>query len=72
MAAAISGNSQLLLQYTSGIDENQIRYSLNYAMLPAKGPSHEAPVATPLMRAMQKGCPIIRLRRTDGVNGGHY
>lgn len=55
IAAAISGNSQQLIQCTSGIDENQIRYGWNYALLLAKGPSHEALVATPLMRAMQNG-----------------
>ena len=55
IAAAISGNSQQLIQCTSGIDENQIRYGWNYALLLAKGPSHEALVATPLMRAMQSG-----------------
>jgi MoxR-like ATPase len=60
IAAAVSGNSQLLIQGTSGIDENQIRYGWNYAMLLAKGPSHDALVATPLLRAMQSGA-IVRL-----------
>lgn len=55
LAAAISGNSQLLVQCTAGTDENQIRYGWNYALLLAKGPSREAMVATPLMRAMQDG-----------------
>ncbi len=60
LAAAISGSSQRLIQCTAGTDENQIRYGWNYAMLLAKGPSAEALVPTPLMRAMQEGS-ILRL-----------
>jgi MoxR-like ATPase len=55
LAAAISGSSQLLVQCTAGTDENQIRYGWNYAQLLAKGPSREALVPTPLMRAMEDG-----------------
>src|SRR5947207_1295095 len=55
LAAAISGSSQMLIQCTAGTDENQIRYGWNYALLLAKGPSREALVATPLMRAMEEG-----------------
>ncbi|MDQ0473122.1 ATP-binding protein [Labrys wisconsinensis] len=55
LAAAISGSSQMLVQCTAGSDENQIRYGWNYAILLAKGPSREALVATPLMRAMEQG-----------------
>jgi MoxR-like ATPase len=55
LAAAISGSSQMLVQCTAGTDENQIRYGWNYAMLLAKGPSRDALVATPLMRAMEDG-----------------
>jgi MoxR-like ATPase len=55
IAAAISGNSKRLIQCTSGTDENQIRYGWNYAQLLAKGPSREALVPTPLMRAMEEG-----------------
>ncbi len=60
MAAAICGNSQRLIQCTAGTDENQIRYGWNYALLLAKGPSREALVQTPLMRAMQEGS-LLRL-----------
>lgn len=60
LAAAISGTSQRVIQCTAGTDENQIRYGWNYAMLLAKGPSHEALVRTPLMRAMQDGT-LVRL-----------
>ena len=60
LAAAISGSSRRLIQCTAGTDENQIRYGWNYAQLLAKGPSREALVPTPLMRAMEDGT-IVRL-----------
>lgn len=60
LAAAISGNSQRLIQCTAGTDEAQIRYGWNYAMLLAKGPSREALVPTPLMQAMEEGS-LLRL-----------
>lgn len=60
LAVAISGNSQRLIQCTAGTDESQIRYGWNYAMLLAKGPSREALVPTPLMRAMEDGA-LLRL-----------
>lgn len=60
LAAAISGNSQCLIQCTAGTDENHIRYGWNYALLLAKGPSREALVETPLMRAMEEGT-LLRL-----------
>jgi MoxR-like ATPase len=55
LAAAITGSSELLVQCTAGTDENQIRYGWNYAQLLAKGPTREALVATPLLRAMEDG-----------------
>jgi MoxR-like ATPase len=60
LSAAISGSSRRLIQCTAGTDENQIRYGWNYAILLAKGPSREALVPTPLMRAMEEGT-IVRL-----------
>ena len=60
LAAAISGSSQRLIQCTAGTDENQIRYGWNYALLLAKGPSREALVKTPLIRAMEEGS-LLRL-----------
>jgi MoxR-like ATPase len=60
LAAAVSGSSQRLIQCTSGTDENQIRYGWNYALLLAKGPSREALVKTPLVRAMEEGT-LLRL-----------
>lgn len=55
LAAAISGNSQLLIQGTSGISEEALRYGWNYAQLIAKGPSPEALVPSPVFVAMQQG-----------------
>jgi MoxR-like ATPase len=55
LAAAISGNSTLLVQGTAGTSEEQIRYGWNYASLLAKGPSREALVPSPLMTAMSLG-----------------
>jgi len=65
LAAAICGNSTLVIQCTAGTDENQIRYGWNYAQLLAKGPSREAIVPTPLMRAMESGklCRLEELTR---------
>lgn len=60
LSAAISGSSQCLIQCTAGTDENQIRYGWNYALLLAKGPSVDALVKTPLVRAMETGS-ILRL-----------
>jgi MoxR-like ATPase len=55
LTAAITGDSSLVIQCTAGTDENQIRYGWNYAQLLAHGPSREALVATPLLRAMEAG-----------------
>ena len=55
LAAAISGDSTLLVQGTAGTAEEQIRYGWNYAVLLAKGPSREALVPSPLMKAMTTG-----------------
>lgn len=55
LAAAITGDSTMLIQGTAGTSEEAIRYGWNYASLLAKGPSHEALVPSPMMRAMQAG-----------------
>ena len=55
LAAAISGDSTLLIQGTAGMSEESIRYGWNYAELLAKGPSPSALVESPLMRAMRRG-----------------
>lgn len=65
LAAAISGNSTMVIQCTAGTDENQVRYGWNYAQLLAQGPSREALVPTPLFRAMETGklCRMEELTR---------
>ena len=55
LAAAISGDSTLIVQGTAGTSEEQMRYGWNYAQLLAKGPSREALVESPLVRAMERG-----------------
>jgi MoxR-like ATPase len=55
LAAAISGDSTLLVQGTSGTAEEAIRYGWNYARLLAEGPSRAALVASPVMTAMADG-----------------
>ncbi|MFZ6001832.1 MAG: ATP-binding protein [Bacteroidota bacterium] len=55
LAAAISGNSTLIVQGTAGTSEESIRYGWNYARLLAEGPSERALVETPVMKAMKDG-----------------
>lgn len=55
LAAAISGDSTRLIQGTAGTSEEQMRYGWNYALLLSKGPSKEALVPSPLMKAMSDG-----------------
>ena len=55
LAAAISGDSTLIIQGTAGTGEEAIRYGWNYARLLAEGPTEKALVETPVMRAMQTG-----------------
>ncbi|MCE3229877.1 MAG: putative ATPase 5 [Bacteroidetes bacterium] len=55
LAAAISGNSSLIVQGTAGTSEESIRYGWNYARLLSEGPSEKALVETPVMRAMKEG-----------------
>lgn len=55
LTAAINGNSSRVIQGTAGTTEEQIRYSWNYAMLLAKGPSFESLVKSPVYNAMETG-----------------
>ncbi|MFX0065749.1 MAG: AAA family ATPase [Candidatus Hermodarchaeota archaeon] len=55
LAAAISGDSLNIIQGTAGTTEDQIKYSWNYALLLAKGPSLEAMVPAPLYKGMKEG-----------------
>ncbi|MDO1449002.1 AAA family ATPase [Rhodocytophaga aerolata] len=55
IAAAVSGDSTLLIQGTAGTGEEAVRYGWNYARLLAEGPTVAALVITPMMRAMRDG-----------------
>ncbi len=61
LAAAISGDSTLLVQGTAGTAEEAVRYGWNYARLLAEGPSEKALVPSPVMTAMAEG----RLARVE-------
>ncbi|ASJ76178.1 ATP-binding protein [Granulosicoccus antarcticus] len=65
LTAAVTGDSTLLIQGTSGIGEEALRYNWNYAQLLAKGPSMDALVPSPMMHAMRDGklCRIEELTR---------
>jgi MoxR-like ATPase len=55
LTAAICGDSLMLVQGTAGTTEEQIRYSWNYALLLAEGPTPKALVPSPVYRAMEQG-----------------
>ncbi|UQZ85764.1 AAA domain (dynein-related subfamily) [Paenibacillus konkukensis] len=55
LTAAIHGDSSKVIQGTAGTSEEQIRYSWNYAMLLANGPSDDALIKSPIYRAMECG-----------------
>lgn len=55
LTAAINGDSTKVVQGTAGTTEEQIRYTWNYAMLIAHGPSHAALIKSPIFRAMESG-----------------
>jgi MoxR-like ATPase len=60
LSAAISGTSLLVVQGTAGTTEEQVKYSWNYALLIAEGPSRRALVESPVLRGMQQG-QVVRL-----------
>ncbi len=55
LASAISGDSTQMVQGTAGTSEEAVRYGWNYALLLSQGPSSDALVPGPVMRAMQNG-----------------
>jgi MoxR-like ATPase len=55
LAAAISGDSTLTIQGSAGTTEDAIKYSWNYALLLAEGPSERSLVPAPLYRGMKEG-----------------
>ena len=66
LAAAVSGDSTMIVQGTAGIGEEAIRYGWNYAKLLAEGPSESALVRTPVMRAMRDG-KIVRIEELTRI-----
>ncbi|CAL9446717.1 AAA family ATPase [Streptomyces sp. enrichment culture] len=58
LAAAVSGDSTLLVQGTAGTPEEALRYGWNYARLLAHGPGRDALVPSPVMRAMSRGATV--------------
>ncbi|HWE18921.1 MAG TPA: AAA family ATPase [Hyphomicrobiaceae bacterium] len=60
LSAAISGNSGLVVQGSAGTTDDHIRYSWNYALLLAEGPSERALVPSPVLEAMRSGR-IVRI-----------
>jgi MoxR-like ATPase len=66
LAAAISGDSTLIIQGTAGTSEESIRYGWNYARLLAEGPTEKALVDTPVMRAMKDG-KIVRIEELTRI-----
>lgn len=66
LAAAISGDSTMLVQGTAGTSEDSVRYGWNYARLLADGPSINALVASPIMEAMRLG-KIARLEELTRI-----
>ncbi|NNG20920.1 AAA family ATPase [Naumannella sp. ID2617S] len=66
LAAAISGESTLLVQGTAGTVEEAVRYGWNYARLLAEGPSAAAMVASPVMTAMRTGA-IARIEELTRI-----
>ena len=55
LCAAINGDSTKVIQGTAGTTEEQLRYSWNYAMLLAQGPSEAAMLKSPVFTAMETG-----------------
>jgi MoxR-like ATPase len=55
LAAGICGCSTHTVQGGASITEDQIKYSWNYALLVAEGPSEKSLIPAPLYKAMQAG-----------------
>ena len=67
LAAAISGDSTLVIQGTAGKDEPALSYNWNYALLLVRGTTEEALVPSPLMRGMQSGR-LVRVEELTRLN----
>jgi MoxR-like ATPase len=68
LAAAISGDSTLVVHGTAGTSEEAVRYGWNYAQLLSHGPSQDAIVPSPVMRAMRNG-KIARIEELTRMAG---
>ncbi len=55
LAAAVSRDSTLTIQGSAGTTEDNIKYSWNYALLLAEGPSEASLVPAPLHRGIREG-----------------
>ncbi|HEY9493824.1 MAG TPA: AAA family ATPase [Intrasporangium sp.] len=66
LAAAISGDSTLVVQGTAGTPEEALRYGWNYARLLAEGPTRAALVPSPVMRAMDLGS-LVRIEELTRI-----
>lgn len=55
LAAAISGQSTLTVQGSAGTTEDHIKYTWNYALLLAEGPTQKSLVPSPLYMGMKQG-----------------
>lgn len=55
LAAAISGDSTLVIQGTAGTTDDHLKYSWNYALLLAEGPSQRALIPSPVHTGMHRG-----------------
>jgi MoxR-like ATPase len=66
LAAAVSGDSRLVVQGTAGTSEEAVRYGWNYAKLLAEGPSPAAVVASPVLRGMREGL-LVRVEELTRI-----
>ena len=66
LAAAVSGDSTLLVQGTAGTGEESLRYGWNYARLLAEGPSRGALVPSPVMVGMAAG-KLVRIEELTRI-----
>ena len=66
LAAAISGDSTLLIQGTAGTPEESLRYGWNYARLLTEGPTEQALVPSPVLRAMRAGS-LVRVEELTRI-----
>ena len=66
LAAAISGDSTLMIQGASGTTEQDFSYNWNYGLLLRDGPTEHALIQSPVMRAMQQG-KLVRIEELTRI-----